>query len=242
MSRFNHFLFIFALLCLLQNFCKGQLYFQPRIGLVNSVSKRIGDSPELLKTIPNLSIGGGLIVGKTKNKVNHQLSYFFYPITITGGIVNPETSWGTSYVVCHNFSYGISYNVLHWKRLDVGIGNFFHVCIPKLTWPSAKDISMGISGTIGSPNPKVSDVTYTTAYEKTRLILEPHIDVDVRLFKNIKWNIHWGNNFGFKNIYTMDFDVKINDVPYTSGKSKSDGSGYLLSTGFKFYLKNQGKK
>jgi hypothetical protein len=232
-------LFLAIFLAFFQNENYAQLYFQPRIGLVNSISKRIGDSPELLKTIPNLSIGGGLIVGKTKNKVNHQLSYFFYPIIIKGGIVNPYAAWGTGYVVCHNFSYGISYNVLHWKRLDVGIGNFFHVCMPKLTWPSAKSTS---SGTVGYPNQEVRGTAYTTAYEKTRLILEPHVDVDVRLFKNIKWNIHWGNNFGFKNIYTMDFDVKINDIPYTSGKSKSDGSGYLLSTGFKFYLKNQDKK
>jgi hypothetical protein len=214
----------------------AQYYIQPQIGFINIVSKRIGNPPNFIKKHTDFQIYTGLLIGKKNNKIEQQLGYFFYPIGIAGGIEKPYAAWGSKYMVTHNISYSLNYSFLSWKRIDLRVGSFLHLCTSRLTWPSAYSVSKGV---IGYQDAKVEETDATMAYERTQLTIEPYLDLNVRLFKRIIWNLHKGYNFGFKNMYTMDSEYTISGVPQPKGSSETKGSGGILTTGFKFYFKNQ---
>ncbi len=219
----------------------AQYYIQPQFGFFEEVSRTIGNPPNFAKTRYHSSLDYdgmhlGLLVGKKSNKIEQQLGYFFHHVGIYTNVEKPFAGWGTAYMVTHNLSYGLNYSFLHWKRLDLRLGSYLHLCIPRLTWPSPYSKSSGVTGYQDMP---VESISSTTAYERTQLNIEPYLDLNIRLFKRITWNLHRGYNFGFRRLYVMDSEYTISGIPQPKGSTETKGSGNILSTGFKFYFKNK---
>ena len=230
-------IFLFFILTIISSKSFAQFYLQPQIGIIFTKSK-IDNNTNVAKTQGDEPYFG-LIVGKKQNKIEHQLGYFFYPIGISYAIATPYAGWGTKYMVTHNISYAINYNILHWKRLDIKAAGTVHLCLSRLTWPSARHSGRGSIIYVNNPVYQEYDAI---GYERAQLMIEPHLDIDIRLFKRITWNTHFGYIFGNKNIYTMESRYTIKGVSQPNGYSKVDGTAEVFSTGFKFYFKQKKPK
>ena len=223
------------------NSISAQYYIQPQFGFFEGLTRTIGNPPNFAKTrfSGSYDYDGmhlGLLIGKKSNKIEQQLGYFFHHVGIDTQIKNPSAGWGTQYMVTHNISYGLNYSFIRWKRLDLRVGSYFHLCIPRLTKPSPYSRA---KSTIGYQYTPVEATDLTTAYERTQLNIEPYLDLNIRLFKRITWNLHRGYNFGFRRLYVMDSEYTVSGIPQPKGSTETKGSGNVLSTGFKFYFKDK---
>ena len=219
------------------NIIFAQFYIQPQGGAIWNKSKIDKTTPYIINFYDSQPYFG-LSIGKKINKIEHSLGYTYYSIGINYSLRNLPYwgyGWGTKHMDTHNISYDFNYNTLHWKRLDVKTGISLHLCTSILTW-SAKT-----SGKIdsGYDTLKIIGKYDVIGYERTQLLLEPHIDIDIRLSKRISWTTHWGHIFGNKNIYTLVSNYTIKGVPQPTGSTRVDGTAKVVTTGFKFYFKQK---
>ena len=220
----------------------AQLYIQPQYGNIFNKSSILVSVPQSV-SVWDQNHYFGLLIGKKIGKIDHSFGYFHHNIGISHRIdARPiyGFGWGKSYMVLLNFSYKFDYNVLHWKRLDVNIGSNLHLAVSRATYPNLKSSGGGI---IQQGSNIVAVGNYTTqAFERSQLMLEPHLDIDLRLLKKVAWNIHVGHVFGNKNIYTMTTKYTLNGVFQSEGSNEVDGTANVFSTGFKFYFKQKKPK
>ena len=234
-------IFLFFILILISNKSFAQIFIQPQGGAIWNKSKVVKSIPYLVNFFDSQPYFG-LTVGKRKNKIEQSLSYAYYPIGVDFLIKNfpyYAYGWGTKYMDTHNISYDFSYNVLHWKRLDVKTGLSARLCTSKSTWPSTK---VGGGSTVNYDSLEIIGQYNATAYERTQLLFEPHIDIDIRLAKRIAWTTHWGYIFGNKNIYILESKYVINGVQQPAASVKVDGTAVPITMGFKFYFKQKKPK
>lgn len=218
----------------------AQIFIQPQAGGIWTKSAVLKKTPFIVDFFDS-HLYFGLSVGMRKNKIEHSLGYSYYPIGVNYLIKNLPYwgyGWGTQHMDTHNISYDFSYNVLHWKRLDIKTGLSARLCSTVSTW------ALKSSGKIdsGYDTLKIIGRYDEVSYERTQLLLEPHIDIDIRLTKRIAWSTHWGYIFGNKNIYTLESNYTIKGIQQPTGSIKVDGTAVPVTTGFKFYFKQKKPK
>ncbi len=144
--------------------------------------------------------------------------------------------WGSKYIVNHNVYYGLEYNAIHWKRFKLNIGAKVHYSISTLTWPDPYTYFLLNEDTVAGINVKGTSVV--EAFPGHQLIFEPYAEVELRLFKKLAWSLHIGSMLGNRSIYTIKGNYSFNGIPQPEGEVRTDGTGMILSTGFKFYFKS----
>ena len=235
LNKIFFFIFLFF-----TNLTFAQIFIQPQAGGIWNKSSIVKKTPYITNFFDSQPYFG-LTVGIRKNKIEQSLGYSYYPIGVDYSIKNLPYwgyGWGTKHIDTHNISYDFSYNILHWKRLYVKTGLSARLCTSISTW------SLKSSGKIDSGHDtlKFVGIYDVTAYERRQLLLEPHVDIDIRLTKRIAWTMHWGYIFGNKNIYTLESNYTIKDIQQPTGSVKVDGTAVLVNTGFKFYFKEKKPK
>ena len=223
------------------NKSSAQFYIQPQYGYIFNKSSILVSVPQSV-SVWDQNHYFGLLVGKRVGKIDHAFGYFHHYIGISHRIDGSPIygyGWGTTYMVLLNFSYKFDYNILHWKRLDVKVGSNVHLAVSRATYPSLRSIG---GGTIEQGNIIATGIYTTQAFERSQLLLEPHLDIDFRLLKRVAFNLHVGHVFGNKNIYTMTTKYTLNSVLQSEGSNEVDGTGNIFSTGFKFYFKEKKPK
>jgi hypothetical protein len=236
------FLAIFSIY--LSNFCSAQLYFQPCFG-ENFVKMKIIKPSTYLTTKLENNHFVGVALGYRKNKFNHSIGLIKYEIGVFYTLFDKSkgfgVGWGDKYVENRNLFYGIDYDLFNVKRLSIKVGSKLHLSKSNLTWGTSGKTISPINEDTGA-GIYVKGTTVVQAYKGTQIMIEPSIDIDLRLFKKITWNLHFGYILGNRIIYSSINNYSFNGIQQNEGEVQTDGSGYLLSTGFKFYLKNQDKK